>query len=279
MSGASGVPAIDSRADITAAIRAAIESVAPETDFPSIRADRPLRHQIDLDSLDWQNVISSLEERLQITIPESDHLRLDTLDGIVAYAAARRAAAGREAGPPPAQGPSPLGVIRRKINGVDVTLRPIHPGDLALESDFVGHLSAESRYDRFMATVRELTPQKLRYLTDVDQVQHVALAAIVERDGQEALVGAARYVIEPGGRSCEFAIAIGDDWQGTGLGGVLMHALIRIARARGLETMEGIVLAANTRMLKFTRQLGFRAKMDPDDRTTMRVVRELHPRR
>jgi acetyltransferase len=116
---------------------------------------------------------------------------------------------------------------------------------------------------------------RLKDLTDVDQVRHVALAATVERDGKEALVGVARYVVDASGTGCEFAIAVDDAWQGSGLAGILMHALIDIARARGLATMEGSVLATNRRMLKFTRQLGFVPQDDPEDRDTVRVVRSL----
>ena len=54
-----------------------------------------------------------------------------------------------------------------------------------------------------------------------------------------------------------------------------MNALMAIARTRGLATMEGFVLATNSRMLKFTRQLGFRLERDPEDRETLRVVRSL----
>jgi L-amino acid N-acyltransferase YncA len=54
-----------------------------------------------------------------------------------------------------------------------------------------------------------------------------------------------------------------------------MNALIGVARACGLKTMEGIVLAANTRMLKFTRQLGFAVERDPEDRSLFRAVRSL----
>ncbi len=144
-----------------------------------------------------------------------------------------------------------------------------------MEADFVRHLSGETRYKRFMLTLRELSHAKLRYLTDVDQSQHVALVATVEEDGKEVEVGVVRYIVDPAGTGCEFAIALDDAWQGSGLAGILMHALIDIARSRGLATMEGIVLSTNARMLKFTRQLGFRLEHDPEDRTTVRVVRSL----
>jgi acetyltransferase len=103
----------------------------------------------------------------------------------------------------------------------------------------------------------------------------VALAAEVEREGRPAIVGVARYIVAPAGDSCEFAIAVDDAWQGSGLAGILMHALLDVARARGLATMQGTVLATNTRMLKFTRQLGFSQQREAGDRETVRVLRRL----
>jgi acetyltransferase len=158
------------------------------------------------------------------------------------------------------------------VNGIPVTIRPIRPDDAPMEAEFVRHLSDEARYKRFMATMRELPKAKLKYLTEVDQVRHVALVATVERGGKPVEVGVARYIVDPKGASCEFAIVVDDEWQGSGLAGVLMHALIEVARSRGLATMDGIVLATNSRMLRFTRQLGFRAERDPDDPSTLRVV-------
>jgi acetyltransferase len=79
-------------------------------------------------------------------------------------------------------------------------------------------------------------------------------------------------MLDPIGKDCEFAIAIDDAWQGTGLTGILMQALIGIARSCGLATMYGLVLATNHRMLKFTRQLGFKQQHEPDDYATVRVT-------
>lgn len=257
-------------ADIRRAVLEAIAAIAPETDVDSLRPDAPLREQIELDSLDWLNVIAGLEERLAIEIPESDHGRLTTLDAIVAYAATR-AAAPRASATPPAE-PRPMRVV---IDGTPVELRPLRADDLPREAEFVRHLSPDARYQRFMVTLNELPESKLHYLTEVDQVRHVALAATVQTDGAQRLIGVARYVVDDAGSGCEFAIAIDDAWQRTGLAGILMHALIGLARARGLATMEGLVLASNTRMLKFTRQLGFKPQRDAEDRGTVRVVRAL----
>jgi acetyltransferase len=260
---------------IRRAVAATIESIAPGTDMRKLRPDRPLREQIDLDSMDWLNVIVDLRDRLAIEIPESDYGRLATLDSIVAYIASRQAEHPGEPRSAVAAAPAALPSTRHLVNGTPVAVRPMRPEDMPLEADFVRHLSSDARYDRFMLTLLELSQAKLKYLTDVDQVRHVALLATVDREGQPVEVGVARYIVDPAGTGCEFAIAVDDAWHGSGLAGILMHALMDIARSRGLATMEGIVLATNHRMLGFTRQLGFRPQRDPEDRDTLRVVRSL----
>ena len=261
--------------EIRRAVQAVIESIAPDADVQRIRADQPLRQQIELDSIDWLNVVAELHDRLSIEIPESDIGRFDTLDSIVAYVASRQAEhpGGAQGGTGKARALSPS--TSHLVNGTRVTVRPIRHEDMSLEGDFVRNLSEEARYERFMATVRELPRAKLEYLTDVDQVRHVALVATVDREGRQVIVGVVRYAIEAESSACEFAVAVDDAWQGTGLAGILMFALMDIARDRGLSTMEGLVLATNTRMLKFARQLGFRQLHEAGERDTVRVVRSL----
>jgi acyl carrier protein len=84
---------VDER-EIRAGVLAAIRAVAPEVDPNSLDAARLLRDQVDLDSMDWLNVIVGLHERFGIDIPEADYAGLSTLSTIVAYLTRRRAALG-----------------------------------------------------------------------------------------------------------------------------------------------------------------------------------------
>jgi acetyltransferase len=54
-----------------------------------------------------------------------------------------------------------------------------------------------------------------------------------------------------------------------------MEALMRAARERGLKRMEGQVIATNRPMLRFVRALGFRVETMPEDRTLVRIVKDL----
>ncbi len=174
-----------------------------------------------------------------------------------------------------AQYPQELVQVRRLLDGTEVTIRPIRPEDSGMEQAFVRHLSEDSRYFRFMGHVAELPEKKLKYFTDVDYERHMALVATVARDGKDLEIGVARYVATERPGSCEFAVTVDDAWQGTGVAGLLMLALIDAARVRGYKTMEGQVLRSNHRMLKFARQLGFEPHGTPGEGDTVTVVRSL----
>ena len=150
-------------------------------------------------------------------------------------------------------------------DGREAVVRPIQPEDANLAQDFVQHLSAESRYYRFMNTIRELPPMQLARLTQIDYDREIAFIAVAEEGGIMAEVGAARYASNPDGESCEFAIVVADSWQGTGLGRRLMNLLIETARDRGYQYMTGDFLTENSRMLKFVASLGFELKPHPED--------------
>jgi len=72
-------------AEIRAGVLGIIKSIAPELEEAELKADRPLRDQIDLDSMDWLNVLVAVHEKLRVDIPEADYRKLVTLDNLVAY--------------------------------------------------------------------------------------------------------------------------------------------------------------------------------------------------
>jgi acetyltransferase len=160
-------------------------------------------------------------------------------------------------------------------DGTDITIRPIRPEDADLEIRFVHELSEESKYFRFMNSVQELTETMLVRFTQIDYSREMALVAITAEQEKEIELGVARYVINPDGASCEFALVIADNMQGKGLGQKLMVVLMEAARARGLSTIEGEVLSNNHRMLKLMTRLGFAIKASNEDPGIMKVNKHL----
>jgi GNAT superfamily N-acetyltransferase len=160
-------------------------------------------------------------------------------------------------------------------DGRHVTLRAAVPHDKEKIQEAVRALSTESRYTRFFAPIRELSPQLLERATSPDMERELQLVAVVGDGAAEKIVGGARYAALPGERDCEFAVAVVDEWHGLGLASHLLGALMQAARARGFERMQGDILATNTPMLGLAKRLGFTDVKGADDPTVRRVCREL----
>jgi GNAT superfamily N-acetyltransferase len=135
--------------------------------------------------------------------------------------------------------------------GTDVLIRPIRPDDKGLLRDGFSGLAPESRYQRFFAPVERLTSSDLVYLTEIDHSDHEALVAIDPEDG--SLVGVARYIktkvrnpVTKVKNEGEVAVIVGDEWQGQGLGTLLLQRLVRRAADEGVEFFLALVLESNT---------------------------------
>ncbi|WP_158529598.1 GNAT family N-acetyltransferase [Parvibium lacunae] len=158
----------------------------------------------------------------------------------------------------------------------DCELRPIHPGDAQALQTFVRQLSPEARYMRFISGLTELTPRMLVRYTQIDYDREMALVAMLP-DGHAGgnsggrLIGVVRYLLNNDRTSCEYAIAIADDFQRCGLGTALMQAIIACAKHKGLQRIEGYILANNHAMLGLLRKLNFVIAPDPED-ASMRLV-------
>jgi len=165
--------------------------------------------------------------------------------------------------------PSHLTTTYQTNDGRNVLIRPIRPEDADMEQEFVKRLSSESKYFRFMNTIRELSQAQLTRLTQIDYDREMAFVATVGSEdsvgGEPLEIGVARYATNPDGESCEFAIVVSDDWQGRGLARRLMGVIIETARSRGLKYMNGDFLAENSRMIAFVTSLGFVLSPHPDD--------------
>jgi len=171
---------------------------------------------------------------------------------------------------------TPIAVTLR--GGRRVTLRSIRPGDEAALQAAMGRLSGESRYMRFMSAVNQLSPSTLKNAVRPVAGRDLALLALADPEVEEAegnVVGGARYIADPALQTCEFGIAVGEDWRGTGLASCLMNELIQSARARGLKGMEGYILAGNTSMRNLARRLGFEVTASSEGPGVVRVWLDL----
>jgi GNAT superfamily N-acetyltransferase len=142
------------------------------------------------------------------------------------------------------------------IDGGAIRIRAIRPDDKErLLAHFRG-LSGQSVYFRFMGFRRDLSPDDLKHLTELDFKSHVGLVATLD-DGHERFIGVGRYICGADPKRAEVAFAILDEFQGHGIGTILLQHLSRIADANGVEEFEADVLGENRQMLDVFAHAGF----------------------
>jgi acetyltransferase len=155
----------------------------------------------------------------------------------------------------------------RQVGGERITIRPIRPEDAQAHAAFFSRLSPQDIRYRFFSAMRELSAEQTVRLTQVDYDREMAFLAV--REATNETVGVCRLACDADGRSGEFAVIVQADMKGRGLASHLMHRLIDWARSRGLQQIEGQILADNQPMLAFIRHLGFSLRRMPDDPEVM----------
>jgi GNAT superfamily N-acetyltransferase len=148
-------------------------------------------------------------------------------------------------------------------DGTQVLIRPIAKEDAALERTFIERLSPQSRENRFLGQMNA-SDDVARRLTDIDYRRDMAFIALRHDAGEKREIGVSRFYLSDDGSSCECAVTVADEWQGKGLGHLLMRHLIEVARQRGIKRMFSIDLAANKQMRELAASLGFERKVDRD---------------
>jgi GNAT superfamily N-acetyltransferase len=140
-------------------------------------------------------------------------------------------------------------------DGSRVRLRPIRSSDkVQLRAGFE-RLGPQSRYQRFLVPLDQLTEAVVEYLTEVDHHDHEAIVALDDATGEG--VGVARFVrLTDRHDTAEAAVTVVDDWQGRGVGTLLLDRLADRARSEGIARFWAVLLAENRNMLDLLERLG-----------------------
>jgi GNAT superfamily N-acetyltransferase len=170
----------------------------------------------------------------------------------------------------------PAGHVRLG-DGTDVALRPILPGDASLLVAGFARLSPQSRYRRFLSPIPRLTDSMLAFLTAVDGIDHRAFGALVDEATGPVGAGVVRWVrtnADP--VVADLAVTVIDDYQGRGLGGLLLDVAVFDALAHGVDRFEGLVLGENISSRRMLARGG--ATLRPDGGGVLAYTLPLRPR-
>jgi acetyltransferase len=143
-------------------------------------------------------------------------------------------------------------------DGTQIVIRPIRPDDAEDLKDAFQRLSMESIYLRFLLVKKELTDEEARTLSTVDYSARLAFVAICKENGREIVVGVSRYALLDESRleMAESAVVVADEYQGRGIGKLLLRRLVIYAQAKGILYLRGNMQIGNNRMLELVRRSG-----------------------
>ena len=145
----------------------------------------------------------------------------------------------------------------RMRDGRAFEIRALKPSDEANMLAAVDRIGAQSLYRRFMGAKRSFSDKERAFFLNIDFVNHVAVVAVVKEGDRASIVAGGRYIVEKPGMA-EVAFAVVDDYQGQGIGAVLLRHLAALARAAGLKEFTAEVLPDNTPMLKVFERSGLK---------------------
>ena len=156
-------------------------------------------------------------------------------------------------------------------DGRGVQIRALRPDDKDDMLAAIGRIGTQSLQRRFFVVKRGFSEREIAFFMNIDFANHVALVALASEDGRQVIVGGGRYIVtEPG--NAEIAFVVIDDYQGQGLGTLLMRHLAVLARAAGLRELIADVLPENAAMRKVFSKFGFEARRGKDPQVVHLVL-------
>ncbi len=143
-------------------------------------------------------------------------------------------------------------------DGTEVHVRPIKTDDIDHMARLFEKFSPETVYFRFFSAMKSMPIDSLRRFCNVDYETKMAVVAYILEDGDETLLGVARYVATPEEGGAEFAVVVADAWQNRKIGTNLLQRLIEVAKNNGIETFRGLVMDENRKALGIIRNSGYK---------------------
>ena len=142
-------------------------------------------------------------------------------------------------------------------DGTVVLLRPIKPEDEPLILELFNTFSEKTIVSRFFHLINVKTHEQLVRFTQIDYDREISIIAVCQPPGRERILGIGQLVFEPKGEKAEFAVVVGDPWQGRGLGTKLLDTCIAISEERGVKYLWGEIIPTNEPMGNLFKKMGF----------------------
>lgn len=146
-------------------------------------------------------------------------------------------------------------------NGAVVVVRSLGPDSAPLMTELFGKLSRKTIYHRFLAPISRMPLERIMEYCDLDPQRDCALGAFATGDdSEEFLMGVGRFrcCTEDDEPTAEVAIVVGDPWQRSGIGRMILDSLVVVAKHANLKWFLSTVDPTNRGLLAFAKAVGFK---------------------
>ncbi len=150
-------------------------------------------------------------------------------------------------------------------DGSPVVMRPIRPEDEPLWQALLTNSSPESLRFRFRSLFSHVTHEMATRHCFIDYEREISMVGEIQQDQTRELIGVGGLSADMDGESAEFAVIVADQWQGKGLGGMLLDYCLEIATRWGVKRIVAETDPRNNRMLASFRKRGFTSKVEIED--------------
>ncbi len=142
-------------------------------------------------------------------------------------------------------------------DGQGIFLKPAIPEDISKVESFMTRVSRESLRMRFMASISQVSVNVIKELCSGDFKDRGCLLALTGENGDGKVIGLGNYITAGNGHTAEVAFLIEDDYQGKGIGTLILERLAGLAAANGFVEFEAEVLSDNQQMINVFKSSGF----------------------
>ena len=144
----------------------------------------------------------------------------------------------------------------RLYDGRKVVYRPAKPSDNRMIQEHFYQMDARDVEMRFFNLRRHFYRDEMEDMSQVDYVKNLSIVAVTGEIGFERIVGLGGYFLEQG-TTAELAFSVAKDWQGRGIGSVILNKLAEAARENGISTLMAYTLPNNRGMIKLFKKLKY----------------------
>ncbi len=156
----------------------------------------------------------------------------------------------------------------RHYDGCKVVYRPTKPSDNRMIQEHFYQMDDKDVEMRFFNLRRHFYRDEMEDMSQVDYVKNLSIVAVTGEIGFERIVGLGGYFLEHG-TTAEVAFSITKDWQGKGIGSVILMKLAEAARENGISTLTAYTLPNNRGMIKLFKKLPYEIQTAFEDDTVV----------